>query len=458
MQKSINMQDGTGAELLEQLDGAFETLATENMGGTEPQYKYPGMSWIDTSGKNAVLKKRNADNTAWVELGTFTEDSFLPANAVLDSDETVTKKGNIFNGANQLVVLNSEGKLPMLNGSLLTNLTMPTKSAVTHYLEAGSDHTKVLIKAGTSLEVETSEGTRLFQNTEDTEYSFPQLLDVGTPLPGKDYSLFLVPDGLGGLTPKFSLNTTAPEGYSMNDVLRIGGHHTQAVSITSSDAPTTDHISIGYNSGEIIPNAIWDALNRPKCSPNGMAYVDLLDDWWDIYPQGGKDGAETSRFGATAICSRTWIDHLNDMRLVGKRLPFASEYFIAAEGSPQKVTVKGAAQPSPDTTGGHMATNNKYMISKYFLWEMCGLRWSWLMDATAGGALGSNPWWVCDSLNGAKGQMVHIVRALLAGARWVDGSYCGSRSLLGRESVSAVTPHFGGRGVCEPLNPRIIAA
>lgn len=455
MQKSINIQDGTGAELLEQLDGAFETLATENMGGTEPQYKYPGMSWIDTSGKNAVLKKRNADNTAWLELGTFTEDGFLPANAVLDSDETVTKKGNIFNGANQLVVLNSEGKLPMLNGSLLTNLTMPTKAATTHYLEAGSDHTKVLIKAGTSLEVETSEGTRLFQNTEDTEYSFPQLLDVGTPLPGKDYSLFLVPDGSGGLTPKFSLNTTAPEGYSMNDILRIGGFHTMCLSIDESNAPSTSHAAVGYNAGEIIPNSIWDAINRPKCSPNGMAYCDLLDLWADIYQQGGKDGAETSRYGATAICSRQWEDHANDMRIVGKRLIWDHEYSVLADGSPEKVAVKGAAQPSPDTTGGHLATNNKYIISKYFLWEMVGLRWCWLNNVGANGGQG---WSNHDALAGAKGCLFGASYALRAGGLWVDSSYCGSRSRNGSVGRGSVGPTFGGRGVCEPLNPRIIAA
>lgn len=458
MQKSINIQDGTGAELLEQLNGAFETLATNFTGGTEPQITYAGMDWLDSSGTNAVWKRRSADNTSWIEMGSFDEDGFHPSNAVSSADSTVTKKGNVFNGANQLVLLNSEGKLPTLNGSLLTNLTIPTKTATTHYLEAGSDHSKILIKGGTSIEVNTSEGTKLFQNVADTEYSFPQLLDVGSPLPGKDYSMFLVLGDSGELGVKFSLNTTAPEGYSINDVLRIGGFHTMCLSITSSNAPSSTHPAVGYNSGEIIPNSIWDNLHRPKCSPKGMAYVDLLDNWWDIYPQGGKDGADTSVYGATAVCSRTWIDHLNDMRLVGKRLPFANEYFIAAEGSPQKVAVKGAAQPNPDTTGGHMATNNLYMLSKYFIWEMCGLRWCWCCDATAGGALSSNIWWVCDSLNGAKGQMAHIVRALLAGASWNDSSYCGSRSLSGHESVSTVTAYNGGRGVCEPLNPRVIVA
>ena len=455
MQKSISIADGTGAELLEKLNGAFETLATNFTGGTEPQLTYAGMDWIDTSGTNAVWKRRNADNTSWITMGTYDEDGFHPSNTVSSDDSTVTKKGNVFNGANQLVLLNSEGKLPTLNGSLLTNLTIPTKAATTHYLEAGSDHSKILIKGGTSIEVSTSEGTKLFQNVSDTEYSFTQLLDAGTPLPGKDYSMFLVLEDSGDLGVKFSLNTTAPEGYSISDVLRIGGFHTMCLSITSSNAPSSTHPAVGYNSGEIIPNSIWDNLHRPKCSPNGMAYCDLLDLWCDIYPQSGKDGADTSVYGGTAVHSRVWEDHANDMRLVGKRLIWDHEYSVLADGSPEKVAVKGAAQPNPDTTGGHMATNNLYMISKYFLWEMAGLRWCWLNNVSANGGSG---WSNSQGLSGAKGQLYGASYALLAGGHWHDSSYCGSRSRNGADSRGAVHATAGGRGVCEPLNARVIVA
>lgn len=42
------------------------------------------------------------------------------------SDTTVTKQGNTFNGAEQLVLLNSSGQLPALDGSLLTNISAAT--------------------------------------------------------------------------------------------------------------------------------------------------------------------------------------------------------------------------------------------------------------------------------------------------------------------------------------------
>lgn len=454
MQESMNIIDGTGSEVLEQLNGAFKTLASCNSGGTEPEETYSGQFWLDTSGANKILKQRTADNTAWVIIGSIDEDGlFHPANTVASDDETVTKKGNTFNGASQLVLLNSEGKLPMLNGSLLTNLTIPTQQAKTHYLEAGSDHTKIKIVAGTSLEVETSEGTRLFSATNDTEISLPQKLDSGSPLPGKDYSLFLVPDGSGSLDFKFSLNATAPEGYAISDVMRIGGNHSMCETITADNAPSTTHVAVGYNAGEIVPNSIWDALNRPKCSPNGMGYVDLIDLWVDIYNQSGIDGAETSVFGGTRVCSRQWSDHVEDMFLVGKRLLWDHEFAVAAEGSPQKLAVKGAAQPSPDTTGGHTTTSDLFMISKYFLWEMCGLQWQWLLNVSANG--GSN-WSTHDSLKGAKGQLYGSSYALLAGGAWTASSYCGSRSRRGSYGRGTVNASLGGRGACEPLNPKLI--
>ena len=456
-QESIEILDGSGSEVLEQLNGAFETLATNNSGGTAPQTTYAGMFWLDTSDTEKVLKQRSSDNASWVVIGTIDEDGlFHPANTVSSEDTTVTKQGNTFNIANKLVKLNAQGKLPVLDGSLLTNLTIPTTAAKTHYLEAGSDHSKILILAGTSLEVSTTTyGTLTFTVNSDTEYSFPQLLDAGSPVPGKDYSMFLVPDGSGGLEVKFSLNSTAPEGYSVGDVARIGGFHTMCVSITSSNAPSSSHPYVGYNAGEIMFTTIWDQINRPKCSPNGMAYVELLDLWVDIYNQSGANGAETSVYGGTRACSKVWDDHAEDMRLVGKRFLKDFEFSEAASGSPEKLAVKGAAQPSPDTTGGHMTTSNLYMISKYGLWEMCGLQWQWLIEVSANGGSG---WGTSTGLSGNKGQLYGSSYALLAGGHWANSSSCGSRSRNGAGGRGTVAADLGGRGACEPLKPRIIVA
>lgn len=79
MQSSVVIKDGTGLEVLTQLNAAFATLASCNTGASEPTETYPAMHWLDTSGTNAVLKQRNADNTAWIERGSFIDNKFHSA-------------------------------------------------------------------------------------------------------------------------------------------------------------------------------------------------------------------------------------------------------------------------------------------------------------------------------------------------------------------------------------------
>lgn len=76
MQSSVQIKDGSGLEILTQLNAAFTTLASCNTGASEPAETFPAMHWLDTSGTNAVLKQRNADNTAWIERGTFINNKF----------------------------------------------------------------------------------------------------------------------------------------------------------------------------------------------------------------------------------------------------------------------------------------------------------------------------------------------------------------------------------------------
>jgi len=134
MQKTIHIEDGTGSEVLLELNEAFETIATDFSGGTEPQPTYAGMSWLDTSQENAVLKKRNADNTAWLEMGTLTPDGFQPANVLLAEDESVTKQGNVFNQPSKLLQLDASGAVPSKN---LAATSFDKLKIVTDYLYTG---------------------------------------------------------------------------------------------------------------------------------------------------------------------------------------------------------------------------------------------------------------------------------------------------------------------------------
>lgn len=94
MQKPILIEDGTGSEVLDQLNKAFETLATEFMGSSEPETTYPAMIWIDTSGTNPVKKQRNTDNSAWIILGEFIEGVFYNADRATIETKTITLSTN----------------------------------------------------------------------------------------------------------------------------------------------------------------------------------------------------------------------------------------------------------------------------------------------------------------------------------------------------------------------------
>lgn len=56
-----------GAQILQELNGQLESIATNNSGDNAPQFTFPFMPWADTD--NGLLKQRNSTNTAWVVIG-----------------------------------------------------------------------------------------------------------------------------------------------------------------------------------------------------------------------------------------------------------------------------------------------------------------------------------------------------------------------------------------------------
>ena len=99
MQKLIVIEDGTGSEVLQQLNNAFESIATNFMGSSEPEKTYPSMSWIDTSGAFPVKKQRNTDDSEWIVLGEFKEGVFYNADRAFIETKTITL-GTTWNGTN----------------------------------------------------------------------------------------------------------------------------------------------------------------------------------------------------------------------------------------------------------------------------------------------------------------------------------------------------------------------
>lgn len=323
------------------------------------------------------------------------------------------------------------------------------------FITAGRTHTTFYIKGDTYLKFKMNGYNRVFYNEHDVEYSAISKLDTGTALQnGKQYYIYLVETGIvNQFDIRVSLNASYPSGFNANNSYCIGGFHTLCVAVTSSNAPALpagslwdSHPAIGYSAGDIIPNSIWCETHRPMCNPAGMVYIDLLDLWVDIYLQSGTGTSTRSAYGATITNSRTPIQHLWDMQLVGKRLAQDAEFMIFAEGSNQKTAVQGAAQPNPFTAGGHLDTAGKRMISGYFVEECCGLIWQWLDEVSPHGGSG----WVAYGDENTRGVSYGMPYILLAGGGWGDSSNCGSRSRSSHKTRSGVHAYCGARGVSLP--------
>lgn len=73
-----------------------------------------------------ISLKANAEDlsAALAVIYTKNQTDTLLADKINISDTTITKQGNTFNGANQLVKLDANGKFPALDGSALMNITI----------------------------------------------------------------------------------------------------------------------------------------------------------------------------------------------------------------------------------------------------------------------------------------------------------------------------------------------
>ena len=67
---TIVLSNGTGQEVLNQLNAIFPAISSWQYGSTDPSaYAVAGMMWVDTG--NNLIKQRNSANTAWITQGSF---------------------------------------------------------------------------------------------------------------------------------------------------------------------------------------------------------------------------------------------------------------------------------------------------------------------------------------------------------------------------------------------------
>lgn len=204
----------------------------------------------------------------------------------------------------------------------------------------------------------------------------PSDLDTGSIQAGKDYNVFACYDE-GQLDLLFSLASTYPAGYAADTSLLIGGFHTECADVGT----ITGHPLSGYLAGHVLPKSCWDLRHRAKCMDNrGLAYNSELDLWIQIYlaSDNGAGGVQ-SVYNATILDTIDWNAFVDKIRVSQKmRLLTDHEFQIAAEGSNEKTNIEGSADPV--TTGAHVDTAGRRMISNDGLEDMVGVMNQYLLD------------------------------------------------------------------------------
>lgn len=283
---------------------------------------------------------------------------------------------------------------------------------------------------------------RVWHNTSTIDFVPANNLDTGSSLgAGKNYYIYLVPNGTG-CKLIVSLNASYPSGYTATNSRKIGWFHTLCVAAGT----ISGHLASGYSAGDIIPNSVACLSFRPKCDPSGMAYIDIIDSWVDIYLQSGTGANTASVYGGTITDTRYFGNHCRDMAKVGKTLPSSNDFSIFAFGSNEKTAISGAADPV--TTGGHKDSNNRRMISQYFIEDCCGALWQWLDDE---GPCGGSNWTDITLDDNASSSWYGSLFVLRAGGHWDLGAHCGSGCRSGNHSRSTLDDRNSARGLSRNL-------
>lgn len=131
------------------------------------------------------------------------------------------------------------------------------------------------------------------------------------------------------------------------------------------------------------------------------------------------------------------------------RLVWRHEFQMGAKGSNEQTNIQGSSDPN--TTGGHVDTAGRRMISNIGLEDCCGVLWQFAMDlGFAGGSGWTNSVYNSSVDDRSYGQTYGTLYRLLLGAGWHNGGYSGSRSAACNYSSAAVDVDLSARSASEP--------
>lgn len=273
---------------------------------------------------------------------------------------------------------------------------------------------------------------------------------LGENLAGKDVYIYALAGS--GTEPDFvlSLNSTVPTGYTAENSRKIGGFHCLCKDVGIIEG----HALSGYVAGDILPATRWDLEHRPKGSPEGFAYEELTDCWIAIYLPSWDGTKLVSVYNgviADGSSAKKWHGEAFYEQFVkqGMRLVWRHEFQMGAKGSNEQTSIQGSSDPN--TTGGHVDTAGRRMISNIGLEDCCGVLWQFAMDlGFAGGSGWTNSVYNSNVDDRSYGQTYGTLYRLRLGSRWADGANCGSRSASCDVSSAVVNVGISSRGASEP--------
>ena len=298
-----------------------------------------------------------------------------------------------------------------------------------------------------------------------------QLSTVGTGanLAGKNVYIYAcTPKVENQVAPDFvlSLNSTVPDSYTAETSRKIGGFHCLCKSVGT----ISGHTLSGYVIGDILPLSAWDLIHRPVSNPEAMVYIKEINKWVDIYLAGLSGTTLINEYGATTADGSSSPGYhsekfVEEFALQYKRPLYRREFQVVAKGSNEMTSIQGSADPN--TTGGHVDTAGRRMISNYGLEDCCGALWQWGADeydcyngngvswSSANFYLSGYSWQSKSVYNSAYdsqqyGSCDGLLRRVLLGGFLDHSSSCGSRCAHCAAFASYGFSDCGSRGLSEP--------
>ena len=366
--------------------------------------------------------------------------------AVSDFEEQVKeviRSMNLGSSNDAGVMSVSDNSTTVVNGVGITTYSRPKMFSATK--------DTITIYAGTTILINNN----YYSATEDVTIDINSSIAVNNRN-GKDVYIYATVNTDNTLQFLISLNSTTPNGYTADNSRKIGGFHCLCAAVGT----IANHVLSGYATGDILPASRWDLLFRPNSEPEGMVYDEYTNIWVDIYLASytSANGLQSIYGAATADGGSTekfhWYKFNEFFRNVKKRLPFQYEFISAARGSNQQTNIKDSTDAV--TTGGHVDTANRRMISNIGCEDMCGFLWQWGYDSAAVHSTGTSFADAFDANDSGeeKGQHYAMPYRCFLGGIWNYSSKCGSRCSYWCDSPLRLISNYGARGV-SPLRPAV---